>query len=188
MAKYAINEIRINFKLLIDDIPYQVISNEFIKPGKGQAFNRIKLRNLINGNFFEKTFKSTEILQSANIIEIDVQYLFSDAIYVYFMNIKNFEQFQIKKDVILKEHKWLKNEEICKMMLWDGRPISIIPPNFIELKIIQTSPVIRKNSSFSGGKKAKLENGIIIRVPLFIQEGEIIKIDTRTGTYVSRIK
>ncbi len=188
MASYSTNEFKGGLKILLDGEPYTIVENEFVKPGKGQAFNRVKVRNLKTGRVIEKTFKSGESVEAADVFEKDMQYLYNDGEYWYFMDPETFEQVPAGKAAVEEAVKWLKEQDICAVTSWNGEPISVTPPNFVELKIVETDPGVRGDTSGGGGKPAKLETGAVVRVPLFVDEGEIIKVDTRSGEYVSRVK
>lgn len=188
MARYNTNEFKSGLKLIIDGAPYTIVSNEFVKPGKGQAFNRIKLRNLKNGRVIEKTCKSGESLEAADIIDSDMQYLYHDAETWYFLDQKTFEQYPADKAAMGGTERWLKGEEICKVTLWNNIPLSVIIPNFVILQVTETDPGVRGDTVSEGSKTAVMETGAVIKVPLFIEKGEYLKIDTRTGEYVSRDK
>lgn len=188
MASYSTNEFRGGLKILLDNDPYTIVENEFVKPGKGQAFNRVKIRNLKSGRVIERTFKSGESVEAADIFEQDVQYLYNDGEFWHFMHPDSFEQFSADEKVVGDGAQWLKEEDICKVTLWNGEPLSLEPPNFVELKIVETDPGVRGDTSGGGGKPAKLETGAVVRVPLFVSEGEVIRVDTRTAEYVSRVK
>ena len=188
MSTYATNEFRGGLKILLDGVPFNIVENEFVKPGKGQAFNRVKLRNLTNGRVIEKTFKSGETVEGADVMEYEVQYLYSDGEYFHFMHPESFEQYQAGEAVVRDAKQWLQEQAVCTLTLWNGNPLSVEPPNFVELKIVETDPGVKGDSSGGGGKPAHLETGATVRVPLFVQEGEVIKVDTRNGEYVSRVK
>ena len=188
MASYSTNEFRSGLKIIIDGDPYNIVENEFVKPGKGQAFNRVKVRNLITGRVIERTFKSGESVEAADVFETDVQYLYNDGEEWHFMHPETFEQYACSKDMVGDGAQWMKEEDMCPMTLLDGAPLSVLPPNFTTMKIVETDPGLRGDTSGSGGKPATLESGAVVRVPLFVQEGEVIKVDTRTGEYVSRVK
>lgn len=173
---------------MLDADPCAIIENEFIKPGKGQAFNRIKIRNLKTGRVIERTLKSGESVEGADIVDIAIQYLYSDGEFWHFMMTDTFEQYQTDKNVVADATKWLKDQAICTMTLWNDVPLSVTPPNFVELVITKTDPGLKGDTSSGGSKPATLETGVVVRVPLFVQTGEIIKVDTRTGEYVSRVK
>jgi elongation factor P len=188
MGVYGMNEIRSGMKLIIDNDPCVVVDNEFVKPGKGQAFNRLRYRNLKSGRVVERTYKSGESLPAADVIEVDAQFLYGSGDEWNFMATESFEQYAVHETEVADAKKWLKEQSECKITLWNGQPILIIPPIFALLKIVETDPGLKGDTAGSGGKPAKLETGAVVRVPLFIQEGEIIKVDTRTGEYISRAK
>jgi elongation factor P len=188
MTIYATNEFKAGLKVIIDGDPYNVLENEYVKPGKGQAFNRVKLRNLKTNRVVERTFKSGDALEGADVIELQAQYLYNDGEVWHFMSPESFEQFAADQNVIADSAKWLKEQDLCTVMLWNGLPLSIVPPTFVVLKITETDPGLKGDTSGGGGKPATLETGAVVRVPLFVQVGELIKVDTRTGEYVARVK
>lgn len=188
MASYNTSEFRGGLKIILDNDPYNIVENEFVKPGKGQAFNRVKVRNLLTGRVVERTFRSGESVEAADVFETDVQYLYNDGEQWHFMHPESFEQYAINKDAVGDGALWMKEEDMCHLVLFNGQPLSVAPPNFTEMRIVETDPGLRGDTSGSGGKPATLESGAVVRVPLFIQEGEVIKVDTRTGEYVSRVK
>jgi elongation factor P len=188
MASYTTSEIRGGLKVLLDGDPYTVIENEFVKPGKGQAFNRIKVRNLKTGRTIERTFKSGESLEAADVVDTEMQYLYQDGDFWHFMMPENFEQYTAGKSAIGDNAQWLKDGVVCIVTLWNNVPLLVTPPAHIELKVIETDPGVRGDTATGGQKPAKVETGAVVRVPLFINEGETIRIDTRTGQYISRGK
>ena len=188
MATYSTNEFRSGLKLMIDGDPYSIIENEFVKPGKGQAFNRVKLRNLKNGRVLERTYKSGESAEAADVIEVSLQYLYNDGDMWHFMDPKSYEQYMADEIAIGDAKQWIKGEEECEVTLWNGTPLSVAPPNFVILKITETDPGVRGDTATGGTKPAKLETGTVIKVPLFVEEGEAVRVDTRTGGYMSRSK
>lgn len=188
MAQVSTNEFRSGLKVMLDGDPCNIINNEFVKPGKGQAFNRVKLRNLLNGRVWERTFKSGESLTLADVIETDMQYLYGDGDQWHFMNPTSFDQVAMGAAAVSDAKLWLKEQDTYTVTLWNDNPISVTPPNFVVLKITETDPGLRGDTSGGGGKPATLETGAVVRVPLFVAEGEHIKVDTRTGEYVSRVK
>lgn len=188
MANYGLNDVKNGVKILMDGDPYIVSNAEFIKPGKGQAFTRIKLRNLVNGRTTEKTLKASDSFEGADVVDTDMQFLYSDGEFWHFMDPTTFEQHQADKNAMGVAAQWLKGEEECVVTLWNDAPISIQPPNFVELKIVETDPGVRGDTSGGGGKPATLETGAVVRVPLFVPQDEIIKVDTRSGEYVGRVK
>lgn len=188
MGMYGLNEIRSGMKLVIDGDPCVVVDNEFVKPGKGQAFNRLRYRNLKTGRVIERTYKSGDSIQAADVMDIDAQFLYGDGNEWHFMATETFEQYAVHATEVADAKLWLKEQSDCKLTLWNGTPILVTPPIFVALKITETDPGLRGDTSGGGSKPAKLETGAVVRVPLFMQEGEIIKVDTRTGEYVSRAK
>ena len=188
MASYQTSEFRSGLKFLLDGDPYTIVENEFVKPGKGQAFNRVRIRNLKNGRVVDKTFKSGESVEAADVVETDMQYLYSDGEFWHFMNPSSFEQYAADATAVGDSVKWLKEEDICLVTLWNNSPLLVSAPNFVELKIVETDPGLRGDTAQGGVKPARLETGTSVRVPLFLEEGEIIKVDTRNGEYVSRVK
>jgi elongation factor P len=188
MASYTTSEIRGGMKVLLDGDPYAVIENEFVKPGKGQAFNRIKVRNLKTGRTIEKTFRSGESLEAADVVDTEMQYLYQDGDFWHFMMPDNFEQYTAGKAAVGEAAQWLKEGVVCIITLWNNVPLVVTAPPHIELKIVETDPGLRGDTATGGQKPAKLETGAVVRVPLFINEGEVIRIDTRTGEYISRAK
>jgi elongation factor P len=188
MGSYSTSEIRGGMKVVIDNDPCVIVDNEFVKPGKGQAFNRIKTRNLKTGRVVERTYKSGDTLESADVADIEAQYLYNDGNEWHFMCKSSFEQFAMNETGVSEAKQWLKEQSDCMLTLWNGAPLAVTPPNFVVLKIIETDPGVRGDTSGGGGKPAKLETGAVVRVPLFVQEGELVKVDTRIGEYVARAK
>lgn len=188
MAFYSTNEFKSGLKVILDNDPYNIIENEFVKPGKGQAFNRVKLRNLKTGRIIERTMKSGESVEAADVTEKDMQYLYNDGERWHFMVPETYEQYELNDLVVGDAAKWLKEQDTCLVTLWNDAPLQVIPPNFVVLKITDTDPGLKGDTSGGGGKPATLETGAVVRVPLFVQIGELIRVDTRTGDYVSRVK
>jgi len=188
MASYSTSEFRSGLKVMMDGDPYSIIENEFVKPGKGQAFNRVKMRNLKTGRMLEKTFKSGESLEAADIMDTDMQYLYNDGEHWHFMVPNTYEQHVANEKVVGDAKQWLKEQDTCIVTMYNGTPLTIAPPNFVILKIVRTEPGVRGDTISGGTKPATLETGAVVRVPLFLNEGELIKVDTRTGEYVSRHK
>ncbi len=189
MASYSTNEFKPGLKVMLDGNPCSILENEYVKPGKGQAFNRVKLRNLKTGKVLENTFKSNETLEGADIVEVEMQYLYNDGEFWHFMQPETFEQLQAGESAMGDAIKWLKDDsnDVCSIMLFNGVPLSVSAPNFVTLKIVETDPGVRGDTSGGGGKPAKLETGAVVRVPLFVQQEEVIKVDTRTGEYLNRV-
>ncbi|XRX43121.1 MAG: elongation factor P [Buchnera aphidicola (Tetraneura sorini)] len=181
---------KIGLKVIFEGEPYLIESSEFIKPGKGQAFIRVKLRRLLTGQLLDKTFKVTDSssLELADIVDIDLIYLYNDGYFWYFMNKKNFDQFLVEKKILQNTLKWLIEQNSYLVTLWNNKIISVVPNNFIKLKIVETEQLKKGDIFGSSEKIAVLENGIKIKVPLFISIGDLVKVDTRNSKYVSRIK
>lgn len=188
MASYGMNDVKTGQKILVNNDPCIITEAEYVKPGKGQAFTRIKFRNIKSGRMIEMTMKATDSVDAADVVDTDMQFLYADGEYWHFMNPETFEQVQSDKAGMGGTEKWLKGEEACVVTLWNGVPIAVQPPNFVELVITQTDPGVRGDTSGGGGKPATLETGAVVRVPLFVGQDEVIKVDTRSGDYVSRVK
>jgi elongation factor P len=188
MASYSTNEFKGGLKIMIDGDPCAIIENEFVKPGKGQAFVRAKIRNLKTGRVVERTYKSGESVEAADVMDVDLQYLYTDGEFWYFMDAKTYEQLAASAEAVGDAMKWLKEQDSCEVTLWNGTPLAVTPPNFVMLTVTDTDPGLRGDTSGGGGKPATLETGAVVRVPLFIDIGETLKIDTRTGEYVGRSK
>jgi elongation factor P len=188
MATFSTNEFKGGLKIMLDGDPYNIVENEFVKPGKGQAFNRVKVRNLKTGRVVEKTFKSGESVEAADVIDTELQYLYTDGEFWHFMDAVSYEQIAASETAVGDAKLWLKEQDSCEITLWNGVPLSVTPPNFVELTITQCDPGVRGDTAQGGNKPATLETGAVVKVPLFIEEGEVIKVDTRSGEYVSRVK
>ena len=188
MASYSTNEFKGGLKLLLDGDPCSIIDNEFVKPGKGQAFNRVKLRNLKTGRVVERTFKSGDTVEAADVLEVALQYLYCDGDCWHFMDEESFEQYAADADAVGDAAGWLKEQDVCAITLWNGTPIGVSPPNFVVLKIIESEPGLRGDTASGATKPVTVETGAVVKVPLFVEQGELIKVDTRTGEYVSRAK
>ncbi|SRR5581483_2023936 len=186
MATYSTNEFRAGLKVMLDGDPASIVENEFVKPGKGQAFNRVKIRNLKTGRVIERTFKSGDTIEAADVVDVEMQYLYNDGQFWHFMQPENYEQVQADSTAVGDNAKWLKEQDTCIVTLWNGSPLAVEPPHTVLLTIVETDPGVRGDTSGGGGKPAKLETGAVVRVPLFVQQGERIKVNTRTGEYISR--
>jgi elongation factor P len=183
MASYNTSEFRSGLKIILDGDPYVIVENEFVKPGKGQAFNRVRIRNLKTSRTIERTFKSGDSVEAADVVDADMQYLYQDGDFWHFMAPETFEQHTAGKSAVGDAAQWLKD-----VTLWNGVPLQVTPPPHIELKVVETDPGVRGDTATGGQKPAKLETGAVVRVPLFINEGEVIRVDTRTAEYISRAK
>ena len=188
MATHNTNEFRSGLKLIIDGDPYTIVENEFVKPGKGQAFNRVRVRNLKTGRTVEKTWRSGESVEAADVMDRDMEFLYSDGEFWHFMVTDgSFEQFAAPESAMADAKKWLKGNEVCLVTLWNDSPLTVTPPNFVELQVTETDPGLKGDTASGGTKPATLETGAVIKVPLYMEENEIVRIDTRNGEYVSRV-
>ncbi len=188
MTSYSTNEFKGGLKLLVDGEPCSILENEFVKPGKGQAFNRVKFRNLLNGRVWERTFKSGESLPGADVLEIDMEYLYEDGEFWHFMKTDgSYEQLAADASAISEAKNWLKSQEAYQVVLWNDNPISVIPPNFVELEVTETDPGLKGDTAQGGSKPATLSSGAVVKVPLFVNEGDVLRVDTRTGEYQNRV-
>lgn len=164
----------------------QVIEFQHVKPGKGAAFVRTKLRNVITGSVIETTFNPTDKFQDARIDRREMQYLYNDGELYYFMDMESFEQLPLNEDKLSDSFKFVKEEMMCRVNSYKGNVFSVEPPMFVELKVVDTEPGIRGDTATGATKNATVETGAVVRVPLFIEVDETIKIDTRTGEYLER--
>jgi elongation factor P len=188
MAQISTNEFKAGVKLDIDGQPYVIISNEFVKPGKGQSFNRVRIKQLITGRVVDRTYKSGDKADIADIVETEMRMVYREQEGVVFMDEKTFDQVTVPNDRIGDVNQWLLEDRLYAILIYKGEIVTIQPPTFMEQKITQTDPGDRGNTA-SGRvlKPAELESGAKIQVPIFVSEGEIVKVDTRTGEYVSRV-
>jgi len=183
---YSANQLKNGLKVMIEGDPCSMQQVEFVKPGKGQAFTRVKMRNLLTGRVWERTFKSNESLEGADVIDRDMEYLYTDGEMFHFMVPVTFEQYAVEATAVGDNSKWLQDNTTCMVTLWNDRAIAVTPPNFVELEVTETDPGLKGDTAQGGSKPATLSTGAVVRVPLFIEQGETLKIDTRTGEYVSR--
>lgn len=187
MAKYSTVQFKNGLKLILDNNPCSIVNNEIVKPGKGQAFNRVKFKDLITGKILEKTFKSGESLEGADVIELDMQYLYNDGTNWHFMNTESFEQYEISSNSVGEAVNYLIEEDNCVVILWNDNPISVTPPNHVILEVVDTDPGLKGDTAGTGGKPATMNTGVVVQVPLFINIGDKLKIDTRNNEYVRRV-
>ncbi len=187
MAQVSTNEFKTGLKVEIDGEPYLMVGNEFVKPGKGQPFNRTKLKHLLTGRVIERTFKSGEKVDIADVEEAKMRMVYKEGTDVVFMDDKTFEQTHIPLKMLEGKEQWLMEEILYDVVIYKGEPIDVNPPTFMEMKIVETAPGLRGDTSGRVLKPALTESGAKIQVPIFIEEGERIRVDTRTGEYVSRV-
>ncbi|MGI9238318.1 MAG: elongation factor P [Woeseiaceae bacterium] len=188
MASFSTSEFRSGLRIMIDGDPCVIVENEFVKPGKGQAFNRVRIRNLKTGKTVDKTFKSGESVEAADVRETEMQYLYSDGEFWHFMVADTFEQYAADDKAVGEAKDWITDGDICAITLWNDAPLLVSAPNFVELEITETDPGVRGDTAGGGGKPATLATGAVVRVPLFVDQGETVKVDTRSREYVSRVK
>lgn len=187
MATYDTSEFRTGLKVFLEGDPCEIIESEFVKPGKGQAFTRIKLKNLISGRVLARTYKSGESIEAADVVEVGMQYLYKDADSWYFMkNDGSYEQLAVSDAVVGDQDVWLKEQDVCEVTIWDNNPIAVTPPKFVELEVKETDPGLKGDTAQGGSKPATMTTGAVVKVPLFINIGETLRIDTRTGEYKGR--
>jgi len=166
---------------------YQVIEFQHVKPGKGAAFVRTKLKNIISGGVIERSFRPTEKFPTARIDRVDMQYLYSDGDLFYFMNVETYDQIALAADVIGDSLKFVKENEMVKVCSYNGKVYSVEPPLFVELEVTETEPGLKGDTATGATKPATVETGAVVMVPLFVEIGDKLKIDTRTGEYLSRV-
>lgn len=188
MAQVSTNEFRSGLKIEVENQPYTIVTNQFVKPGKGQAFNRVRMKHLLTGRVIEKTFKSGESVEQADVNESEMRLLYVDNSGATFMHDETYEQITIPPDKIEEVKQWLVDDVIYSLVFYKGEPVTIEPPTFMELEITETAPGVRGDTA-SGRvlKPATMATGAVVQVPIFIEQGEVVKVDTRTGEYVSRV-
>ena len=189
MGTFSTNEFKSGLKVLLEGDPCSIIENEFVKPGKGQAFNRVRLKNLKTGRVWERTFKSGESLEGADVMEYEMEYMYTDGEYWHFMKTDDsYEQIAADKTAVAESMNWLKENSRCTVTLWNEVPILVQAPNFVDLEVTETDPGLKGDTATGGSKPATLTTGAVVKVPLFINIGEQIRVDTRTGEYQGRSK
>jgi elongation factor P len=188
MAQVSTSEFKQGLKVEFEGQPYIIVSNEFVKPGKGQAFNRVRFKHLLTGKTLDRTFKSGDKVDLADVVETEMRMLYKEADGIIFMDEKTFEQTKIGNEHIGDSMQWMLEDLVYGILIYNGQPVSVEPPTFMVMKIIRTDPGVRGDTA-SGRvlKPAEIESGAKIQVPLFVEEGDTVKIDTRTGEYVSRV-
>jgi len=180
-------DFRNGITLEIDNNIYQIVDFQHVKPGKGAAFVRTKLRNIINGGLTERTFRPTEKFPQAHIERLDMQYLYTDGDLFHFMNVETYDQIALNKEAIGDALKFVKENEMVKICSHNGNVFAVEPPLFVELQIIDTEPGFKGDTAQGATKPAVVETGATVYVPLFVEQSDKIKIDTRTGDYLSRV-
>ncbi|MCH8278450.1 MAG: elongation factor P [Proteobacteria bacterium] len=188
MSNYSTSEFKSGLRILLDGNPYIIVENEFVKPGKGQAFNRVRIKNLKTGKTIDKTFKSGESVEAADVMDTNMQFLYSDGEFWHFMVADTFEQYAADVSAVGDARNWITDGDICAVTLWNDSPLIVTAPNFVELEITETDPGVKGDTASGGVKPATLSTGAVVRVPLFVDQNEVIKVDTRSREYVSRVK
>jgi len=184
----ASSDLRKGLKIELDGEPYAIVQFEFTKPGKGKALYKCKLKNMVTGVQFDKTFRSNDKFKQPDLNEQEMEYLYSDGEQFCFMNTSTYEQEFLTAEQVSDARNFLKENTVCNILLFEGTPIGISLPIFINLKVEKTEPWVKGDTASGDSKPATLETGHVIQVPPFIEEGELLKIDTRTGEYVERVK
>ena len=185
---FSVADLRKGLKITLDGDPFIVIAFDFVKPGKGQALYRTKMRNMINGTILDRTYRSGETFEPASLEERTMQYLYKEDNHYCFMDNQNFEQISISEDAIGDAKNFLIDNIEAEILLFKDKPIGVSLPNFVNLRVTQTDPWLKGDTTGSDSKPATIETGYVLRVPPFIEEGELITIDTRTGEYSTRVK
>ena len=181
------SEFRNGLKILVDGDPFEIVEFQHVKPGKGSAFVRTRIRNLISGRTLEPTFKSGDKVGRPDMEEKEMQYLFKEGEHFVFMDTKSFEQTHVDDAGLGPSKNYLKENENAKVLFWNGRAISVAMPNAVELKVTKCDPGVRGDTVSGALKPATMETGYTLNVPLFINEGDTLRIDTRTGAYITRV-
>ncbi len=185
---YESGDLKKGLKIQIDGEPYVIVQFEFVKPGKGQALYKCRLKNMITGIQFDKTYRSGEKFDEANLEERTMEYLYAEGDHYCFMNTQTFEQDFVSKSQMEDIIDLLKENTVCSVLFFDNRAIGVTLPNFMELKVVRADPWAKGDTATGSTKPAILETGLQVQVPPFVEEGEILKIDTRTKEYVERVK
>lgn len=188
MPSYNTSDFRKGLKVEVDGEPYLMVECNFVKPGKGQALYKCRLRNLIKNTVLDRTYKSGDSIDAADIREAEMQYLYRDGDNFVFMDPETFDQPVLTAEQVGEDAKWLKDGLMCQIMFWNDKPIAFAPPAHLVYRVEYTEPGARGNTATNVTKPARLETGAEIQVPIFIDTGELIKVDTRTGTYIERVK
>jgi len=188
VATYNTSEFRKGIKVQLDGEPYLMIECNFVKPGKGQALYKCRLKNLIRNTVLDRTYKSGDSIEAADVEEIQTQFLYRQGDQFVFMDNSSYEQYELSQDQVDEAWKYLKESMVCAMVLFNGQPISVAPPNHVVLRVEYCEPGARGNTATNVTKPCKVETGAEMSVPAFVEIGDLIKVDTRTGEYIERVK
>lgn len=186
-SSYKTSDLKKGLKIQIDGEPYLLVDVDFFKPGKGNALYRCKMKNLVRNTMLDRTLKGGDELEAADVEEIDTVFLYNQAGLFVFMDNESFEQYELSAEKVDENWKYLKEQMPISMVLFNGNPLLISPPSHVNLKVIETDPGTKGDTATNVTKPAKVETGAEINVPGFIKEGNVIKVDTRTGSYVERV-
>jgi len=181
------NQFKNGMTIVVDEVLYTIVEFQHVKPGKGGAFVRTKLKNLKTGGVVDKTFRAGEKFDQAMVERRPMQFLYRDGSTIHLMDTQNYEQIELDVSLAGDAMQYIKDNMIVQMMTIDGEPTGVEAPNFVELEVAQADPGLKGDSATSGTKPATLETGAVIQVPLFINPGDTLKVDTRTGTYIERV-
>jgi elongation factor P len=188
MATLNTSDFKKGSKVILEGEPYELLLVEFVKPGKGQALYKCKMRNLLRGSLLDRTYKSGDSLEAADIRRNDGQYLYKDASGFVFMDQQSFEQFPITAELVGDQAGFLQDNMVCELLYWNDQPIGVTLPQSVVMKVIYTEPAVRGNTSGNITKAAKLESGVEIQVPAFVDTGDMVKVNTQTAEYVERVR
>ncbi|MFI3255874.1 MAG: elongation factor P [Psittacicella sp.] len=188
MATYSTNEFKAGLKVILDGEPAVIVDAQFFKPGKGNALMRTRVKKLLSDKTLDINYKSGITLEAADVVDLDLVFSYKDEDFYHFMHPETFEMYQADKKAVGDNAKWILDQANCIVTLWNGSPIVVTPPNFVDLEVTETDPGLKGDTAGTGGKPATLVTGAVVRVPLFIQIGEVIRVDTRSGEYLSRVK
>ena len=183
---YSTSDFKNGLKILMDGVPFEIVYFQHVKPGKGGAFVRTKLRNLLSSSVLEKTFRAGEKVGVPDVMDVEMQFLYTDDSY-HFMNTENYEQISVSGDVVGDNSLFLKENTVVRILLFNGEVISLELPAFVELEVVDCEPGVKGDTVSGASKPAKMETGASVQVPLFINQGDVLKIDTRSGEYVERV-
>ena len=181
-------DLKKGLKIQVDGIPYRITDYQHVKPGKGPAFVRVKIKSFLDGKVIEKTFHAGDKCETPNIIEKIMQYLYYDGELYQFMDNETYEQIGLTQEQVGEEAKWLLDSMIVNVLLFNDKPISISVPQIVALKIVETPPNFKGDTSSAGKKPAKLETGAVVQIPFHVLEGETIRVNTETGEYIEKVK
>ena len=187
MAVIDTSEFRKGLKIELEGEPFVIVDFQHVKPGKGSAFVRTRLKSLATGNVLEKTFKSGDKVDMPDLEEKTMQFMYAEGDTFHFMDQKTYEQISLDREHMADAALYLKDELVVRVLFHNGASLGVELPTFVELKVVETKPGVRGDTATGGTKPATLEGGVVVQVPLFINQGEIIKVDTRDGTYVERV-